>query len=38
MGILEEAKVRHRVVTEYEHLKPKRFTTVHAYKKRAGSF
>lgn len=32
-GILEETKVRHIVVIEYEHLKPKRFTTVHAYKK-----
>ena len=39
-GILEETKVRHIVVIEYKHLKPKRFTTesmlikkVYAYKK-----
>lgn len=32
-GILEETKVRYIIVIEYEHLKPERFTTVHAYKK-----
>lgn len=33
MAILEETKVRHIIVTEYENLKSEMFTTVHAYKK-----
>lgn len=38
MGILEETKIGHIIVTEYEHLKSERFTTEHAYEKNLRSF